>query len=918
MIIRLLVLLTFFVQLSFSTDSINIAIYSKPFLKYVGSQPPSISDPTKPDTNRTNPKNLVDGSFFNLVEFPPKPSSNIGSYLGIEMPDSFAIERLRFVNLFNTATSYRTRIRECQLFAANIDTSTWIPITGKISNPDTTKSYLEIADFDKTKKWKYLKVVLTHQDNAQSTVISEFQVYISTDSIKGIKSITVSPTQYINGESINTINWETINLAPDEKINIYYKPSSSEVFQPLGLNENNDGSFSWNTTLVMDGVYTIRIEPALTGNTLELSLNMNVKNYTNAKLIYKEIEQHGQYNMSSLYSSAYVGDSITLNWSFLTNIKKYLSYHLSYSLDSGKNWISIIAINDSSKRNYTWKIPMMNKSGMYAFFANDFYIDTTRVARLVSPIPHIILGGMDGASFPWLSRSHDGLGSTSGNIASFKLKNSNQNVLMLGRTWMVHSNGDSSSNIFWNSNKKVGPIAVSDLNNDGTTEIISQTIISETGEILSYDTTNTFGSEPVVIDVDNNGIKEIIYHKTNSFSIVSNTGKLLRTITVPSLPSNNINITAVADMNEDGQKDYIFASIGGNSIYCFNQSGIGLNGYPIVIGDIIRSTPLTADLFNTGEPNIIVPSQNNIYCFGKNGNLLSGFPYTFPFNVNPKSVSIADIDNDGFLDIIFTTIYGNSLTRIFCINRFGENIEGWPVTITDSFLHFILESYGDPNIFFPNPVTINGNISNPYIVSIDGDWNNEIIFFSTNGYMYVFDRFGKQKNGFPQFVGAYNTVGAHFGDFDNNGSLNAIIPINYRYVLYLANMDFGPGSYNPSRMPWPTDRQNVERTGIAPQAIPVNVKEEKGIIPERYSLSQNYPNPFNPATSIQFSLTASALTTLKVYDILGREVASLANETIEAGVHVRNFNATNLNSGLYFYTLRSGNFTETKKMMLLK
>jgi hypothetical protein len=88
--------------------------------------------------------------------------------------------------------------------------------------------------------------------------------------------------------------------------------------------------------------------------------------------------------------------------------------------------------------------------------------------------------------------------------------------------------------------------------------------------------------------------------------------------------------------------------------------------------------------------------------------------------------------------------------------------------------------------------------------------------------------------------------------------------------------------------------------------------------PLEFTLVQNYPNPFNPSTSIKYSLAAQSLVSLKVYDILGSEVATLVNTVQGTGAYEVNFNASNLASGLYFYTLKAGNFTSTKKMMLLK
>lgn len=89
-------------------------------------------------------------------------------------------------------------------------------------------------------------------------------------------------------------------------------------------------------------------------------------------------------------------------------------------------------------------------------------------------------------------------------------------------------------------------------------------------------------------------------------------------------------------------------------------------------------------------------------------------------------------------------------------------------------------------------------------------------------------------------------------------------------------------------------------------------------IPNYFSLGQNYPNPFNPSTSIKFSLPKAELVTLKVYDVLGKEVAVLVNEMKQPGFYDVNFNGSNLASGIYFYRIEAGEFTAVKKLMLVK
>jgi aminopeptidase N len=114
------------------------------------------------------------------------------------------------------------------------------------------------------------------------------------------------------------------------------------------------------------------------------------------------------------------------------------------------------------------------------------------------------------------------------------------------------------------------------------------------------------------------------------------------------------------------------------------------------------------------------------------------------------------------------------------------------------------------------------------------------------------------------------------------------------------SISFDPGN-------WILKNVNSVVTGVDDE---INLKS--------FSLDQNFPNPFNPTTTIKFSLGKNGFTTLKLYDILGNEVANIVNGVLESGTHEVNYDASNLPSGTYFYTITSGSFTETKKMMLLK
>jgi hypothetical protein len=100
--------------------------------------------------------------------------------------------------------------------------------------------------------------------------------------------------------------------------------------------------------------------------------------------------------------------------------------------------------------------------------------------------------------------------------------------------------------------------------------------------------------------------------------------------------------------------------------------------------------------------------------------------------------------------------------------------------------------------------------------------------------------------------------------------------------------------------------------------IPSGIGNINNEIPAVYSLSQNYPNPFNPSTTINFSIPKSGYVTLKVFDLLGKEIATLANGNAPAGNYSVEFHSGNLASGIYLYKITSGNFSDTKKLIVTK
>ncbi|MGE5846866.1 MAG: sugar-binding protein [Ignavibacteria bacterium] len=173
-----------------------------------------------------------------------------------------------------------------------------------------------------------------------------------------------------------------------------------------------------------------------------------------------------------------------------------------------------------------------------------------------------------------------------------------------------------------------------------------------------------------------------------------------------------------------------------------------------------------------------------------------------------------------------------------------------------------------------------------------------------------------------------NTFGLAINQHDNDGAAR-VASVEWASVMldavwntpkYLGTVKFLAGGKlqfipQSSVTPWrvntivPYDGSECTRTGV---------DDGKSLLPKEYGLSQNYPNPFNPSTVINFALPKQAAVELAVYNLLGEKVAQVINQEMNAGYHSVTFDASALPSGIYFYRINAGSFTQTKKLMLLK
>lgn len=155
--------------------------------------------------------------------------------------------------------------------------------------------------------------------------------------------------------------------------------------------------------------------------------------------------------------------------------------------------------------------------------------------------------------------------------------------------------------------------------------------------------------------------------------------------------------------------------------------------------------------------------------------------------------------------------------------------------------------------------------------------------------------------------GTFNAEASGFGDF----------AYRVRYIEQEGYRKFKQPYAAPADS-WLGDQEDKSSQSETAPAGDITGVQDLGLVANKFSLEQNYPNPFNPTTTIRFSIPSSDVVTLKIYNVLGQEVKTLINEDMQAGSYEFNFNASNLASGLYVYTLTSGDFVSNKKMMLLK
>ncbi len=505
-------------------------------------------------------------------------------------------------------------------------------------------------------------------------------------------------------------------------------------------------------------------------------------------------------------------------------------------------------------------------------------------------------------------------------------ENTNENLEGVDTTiiniWEIDTTKYAHKFSFWQKvglvDDNFGTVIVEDLNNNGLPELygyskFSRTLVPGAGPVEIYEMNNdgiydsifSYDSNTIFVqgmgDIQGTGCKEIHIRTRDTLN-----GKFYRGDSLDPLPVNF---------------DFIF-------YYHPNQI------HDMTFGDFDYNNVTDCAFVDGSNPSSVIISE---YDKDQN-NFVTKYQY-IPEDDVPSGFAIDDFDEDGKTELAFGTGNGN-------INIIeNTKINTYEITWQDTFSTYnaymktatndidgngkkefwiggqshvqgisrfqCYESDGDDSyrqvamIELRYLVSLNAN----YLQSadLDKDGTDELVI-SLGQYIIILKFTGQRDyHAYEIYYIKHNEntqPGAIFRpvtiyDLDRDGEKDILLPMD-KYIA-------------PNR---------VHFSYILKQNKPNSVKDENVIEPESFDISQNYPNPFNPITTINYQIPELSFVTLKVYDVLGNEIAILVNKEKPAGSYEVEFSTGLINqtlpSGIYFYQLRAGNFVETKKMVLMK
>ena len=269
-------------------------------------------------------------------------------------------------------------------------------------------------------------------------------------------------------------------------------------------------------------------------------------------------------------------------------------------------------------------------------------------------------------------------------------------------------------------------------------------------------------------------------------------------------------------------------------------------------------------------------------------------------NPSPTMIELLKVDGKG------ETIWER---RFSIVNSTDNGLS----TIKISGNNYII--FGAATSIFFGKVNLEGNLLSSHLLPDQGlESSNAANIINENKFVFTSQIFSQDQT--EMFVN--NMITDSSGNILFSKKFSTMGYMSFETILPLSNNDILFGGIFKQISGSNNDEVYIIRTDSSLYSHPLSINTDNYIIPKEYKLYQNYPNPFNPVTSIEFGISKSGFVTLKVYDILGKEVVTLVNENLSPGTYTVKFNGSNLASGAYFYRMESGEFKDIKRMVLIK